>query len=296
MSNLGNIDQTMLIFGGPYSNFAATAAIRARAGELGITAERIICTGDVIAYCGEPVETLDLIRDWGIHVVMGNCEESLANGEDDCGCGFEAESDCSVLAITWYEFTNRRVTTSQRRWMQALPRSIDFAMSATSVRAIHASLTSINEFVFASSARDTRLAQMREAGIDAVIGGHSGIPFGQRIDERHWLNAGVIGMPANDGGKHGWYLLMEPRNDAIDVSWHHLDYDHAASRKTTIAAGMSAYGEALADGLWPSIDVLPEAEARQTGQPLHLSPLRIEPASKTVLPRSVGPAQAGIPQ
>ena len=296
MSNLGNIEETMLIFGGPYSNFAATAAMKARAADLGIAAERIICTGDVIAYCGEPVETLELIRDWGIHVVMGNCEESLAHGEDDCGCGFEAGSDCSVLAIAWYEFANRRVTTSQRRWMQALPRSIDFAMSATSVRAIHASLTSINEFVFASSARDTRLAQMREAGIDAVIGGHSGIPFGQRIDERHWLNAGVIGMPANDGGQYGWYMLMEPRNDAIDVSWHHLDYDHAASRKTTIAAGMSAYGEALADGLWPSIDVLPEAEARQTGQPLHLSPLRIEPASKTVLPRSVGPAQAGIPQ
>jgi len=284
MSNLGSIDGTMLIFGGPYSNFAATAAIKARAEDLGITAERIICTGDVIAYCGEPVETLDLIRDWGIHVVMGNCEESLANGEGDCGCGFEEGSDCSVLAITWYEFANRRVTTSQRRWMQALPRSIDFVMSATSFRAIHASLTSINEFVFASSDRDTRLVQMRDAGIDAVIGGHSGIPFGQRIEEGYWLNAGVIGMPANDGGKHGCYMLMEPRDDAIDVSWHRLDYDHAASRKTTIAAGMSAYGQALVDGLWPSIDVLPEAEARQTGKPLHLPLLRIDSASKTILP------------
>jgi predicted phosphodiesterase len=277
MSNLGNIDETLLVFGGPYSNFAATVAMKARAGDLGIVAERIICTGDVIAYCGEPVETLDLIRDWGIHVVMGNCEESLANGESDCGCGFEEGSDCSLLAVTWYEFANRRVSASQRRWMRALPRSIDFAMSTIRVRAIHASLTSINEFVFASSDRDSRLARIREAGIDAVIGGHSGIPFGQRLEERYWLNAGVIGMPANDGGKHGWYMLMEPRGDAIDVSWHRLDYDHAASRKTTIAAGMPAYGEALADGLWPSIDILPETEARQTGKPLHLPPLHITP-------------------
>ncbi len=123
-----------------------------------------------------------------------------------------------------------------------------------------------------------RLAQTREAGIDAVIAGHSGIPFGQPIEERYWLNAGVIGMPANDGGSHGWYLLLEPRAEGIDVSWHRLDYDHAASRKTTIAAGMSAYGQALADGLWPSIDILPEAEARQTGQPLHLPPLHIDSA------------------
>ena len=286
MSNLGTIEEAMLIFGGPYSNFAATAAMQARAADLGIAAERIICSGDVIAYCGEPVETLELIRDWGIHVVMGNCEESLAHGEDDCGCGFEAGSDCSVLAVTWYEFANRRVTPSQRRWMRDLPRSIDFVMSATSVRAIHASLTSINEFVFASSARDARLGQIREAGIDAVIGGHSGIPFGQRLEERYWLNAGVIGMPANDGGQHGWYMLMKPRDEGIDVSWHRLDYDHASSRKTTIEAGMHAYGQALADGLWPSIDILPEAEARQTGKPLHPPSLYIEPAISQQVARS----------
>jgi len=284
MTDLGNIEETMLIFGGPYSNLAATTAMQARAGDIGIPAERIICTGDVIAYCGEPVETLDLIRDWGIHVVMGNCEESLAHGEPDCGCGFEVDSDCSVLAITWYEYANRRVTNSQRRWMQTLPRNIDFAMSGARMRAIHASLTSINEFVFASSDPDTRLGQMREAGVDAVIGGHSGIPFGQNIEERYWLNAGVIGMPANDAGRHGWYMLLEPRCDGIDVSWHRLDYDHPTSRKTTIEAGMSAYGQALADGLWPNIDILPETEARQTGQPLHLPPLRITP---------VIPAQAG---
>jgi hypothetical protein len=180
------------------------------------------------------------------------------------------------------------VTPSQRRWMRALPRSIDFVMSATSIRAIHASLTSINEFVFASSDPGSRLAQIRAAGIDTVIGGHSGIPFGQSIEERYWLNAGVIGMPANDGGSHGWYMLMQPRDEGIDVSWHRLGYDHEASRKTTIAAGMSAYGEALADGLWPSIDILPETEARQTGKPLHLSHLHIDSSCIPVLPAKAG--------
>ncbi len=290
MSKIGTIEETMLVFGGPYSNYAATAAMQSRAAELGIPAERIICTGDVIAYCGEPVETLDLIRDWGIHVVMGNCEESLANGEDDCGCGFEEGSECSVLAVTWYEFANRRITPSQRSWMRALPRNIDFVMSATRFRTIHASLTSINEFVFASSDTDSRLEQIRAAGVDAVIGGHSGIPFGQSIRECYWLNAGVIGMPANDGGSHGWYMLLQPRDQGIDLSWHRLDYDHVASRKTTIEAGMSAYGQALGDGLWPSIDILPEAEARQTGKPLILPPLRVTPSDLSVTSTVAGQA------
>ena len=46
------IDETMLIFGGPYSNYAASVAMQNCATELGIPAERVICTGDIIAYCG----------------------------------------------------------------------------------------------------------------------------------------------------------------------------------------------------------------------------------------------------
>jgi predicted phosphodiesterase len=278
MTETQKFDDRLLIFGGPYSNHAATLAMQSRALELGISPSRVICTGDVIAYCAEPVETLDLIRDWGIQVVMGNCEEALANGEADCGCGFEADSECSLLAVTWYEYANRRVSVAHRRWMQALPRSIDFVMAETRFRVVHASMSSINEFVFASSDHDPHLAQVQDAGIDVVIGGHSGIPFGRDIGERYWLNAGVIGMPANDGGSHGWYLLLEPRDRGIDASWHRLDYDHGASRESTNVAGMHAYGDALSTGLWPSVDILPEAEAQQTGQPLNLPPLHIEPS------------------
>ena len=287
MSNLGSIDSSLLVFGGPYSNYAATAAMKARAQQLGIAPDRVICTGDVIAYCAQPAETLDLVRDWGIQVVMGNCEESLANGEEDCGCGFEEGSDCSVLAVTWYDFANRRVTSGQRRWMRDLPRSIDFGMSNVSVRLVHGSLTSINEFVFASQQPRERLAQMRDAGLDVVVGGHCGIPVAQRMDERYWLNAGVIGMPANDGGRHGWYMLMQPSETGIDVSWHRLDYDYRESSRTTVEIGMSAYGRTLVDGLWPNTDILPEVETRATGRALDLPPLRIEAETAVAAAKAV---------
>ncbi|MCP4979386.1 MAG: metallophosphoesterase family protein [Gammaproteobacteria bacterium] len=273
MAELGEFSTTVLVFGGPYSNLEATSAMRVRAADLGITTERIICTGDIVAYCAEPGETIDLIRNWGIHVVMGNCEEALAFSEPDCGCGFEMDSSCSTLAITWYEYANRRVDATQRAWMSGLPRSIEFVIGGVLFKTIHASLTSINEFVFPSSDASRKLTQISEAGVDAIIGGHSGIPFGQRVDNSLWLNAGVIGMPANDGGKHGWYMLIDPIEDGLEISWHRLDYDHAASRQSTIAAGMVEYGRALGDGLWPSIDILPETEARQSGQPLNLPPI-----------------------
>ena len=49
----------------------------------------------------------------------------------------------------------------------------------------------------------------------------------------------------------------------------------ALVQQSTIAAGMQEYGQALGSGLWPNIEILPETEARQTGQPLTLPPLRI---------------------
>ena len=279
MSDLGNINDRLLIFGGPYSNLAATTAMQQRARELGLLPSQVICTGDVVAYCAEPGETVDLIRDWGIPVVMGNCEESLAFGEDDCGCGFEPGSECSVLAVTWYDYANRRMNAEQRRWMQGLPRSIDFQMAGRDFRIVHGSLDSINEFVFASGDSDQRLARIRQESVDVVIGGHSGIPFGQQLEDCYWLNAGVIGMPANDGSSHGWYLMLEPTGNGVEVSWHQLSYDYRKSRETTIAAGMTSYGEALASGHWPSIDILPPAEAGMTGRALQLDPLRISAAS-----------------
>ena len=55
------VDGPILIFGGPYSNLAATAAVLSEAKRLDIARERTICTGDLTAYCGDPAVTIDLI-------------------------------------------------------------------------------------------------------------------------------------------------------------------------------------------------------------------------------------------
>ena len=64
----------LLVFGGPYYNLQATIAMRVEAERLGIPACNVVCTGDVVAYAAAPEQTVQLIRDWGIAVVAGNCE------------------------------------------------------------------------------------------------------------------------------------------------------------------------------------------------------------------------------
>jgi len=264
----------ILLFGGPYSNLQATLALKARATELDIPPRRIICTGDVVAYCADPVATLELIRDWGVHVVMGNCEESLAANRPDCGCGFEEGTTCSLLSTDWYNFARRQVSVEQQDWMSTLPRRIDFSWQGKSFAVIHAAVDSINQFIFPSTPDPVKLRQLELAGTDVVICGHSGVPFGQRLEGRYWLNAGAIGMPANDGTRDGWYLLLAPETRGFQASWHRLSYaaERAVStmQRNQLTGG---YHETLFSGLWPSHDVLPEAERQQQGIALSPPPL-----------------------
>jgi hypothetical protein len=105
-----SLEPPVLVFGGPYSNLRAVSALRQRADELGIPPSHSICTGDVVAYCAEPEETTAAIRDWGCHVIAGNCEEQLAAAAEDCACGFEEGSECNRLAKGWYPFANARMS------------------------------------------------------------------------------------------------------------------------------------------------------------------------------------------
>lgn len=276
LKELGILQGPLLIFGGPYSNYAATKAIRDIAEHLDIPNTHIICTGDLVAYCAEPEQTVDLIRNWGCHVVMGNCEESLAENANDCGCGFEANSSCSLLSAEWYRYSQSHTSESHKRWMATLPKKISFVHSGKRFLVVHGSTNSINEFVFNSSSPEDKNQQLRQNAVDVIIGGHCGIPFGQELEQGAWLNAGVIGMPANDGTQTGWYMLISPEQGQLKISWHRLEYDFENTVKAMEELELCRpYSLSLSEGLWPSIDILPEEEAGQTGKRLQLNPLII---------------------
>src|SRR5262245_49963123 len=114
MTDLAELRAPTLVFGGPYGNVRALAALRLRADRLGIPAARCVCTGDVVAYCGEPEETAAAMRAWGCHLIAGNCERQLAAGSADCACGFEEGSACDRLAKDWYRFADRRISPESR--------------------------------------------------------------------------------------------------------------------------------------------------------------------------------------
>ena len=271
--DLDQLSAPLMIFGGPYSNLEATRAMRRIAAERGIPAQQCICTGDLVAYCADPVETVREIRDWGLPIVMGNCEESLAEGAADCGCGFDQRSSCDILSGEWFSYAGALVDDDIRRWMAQLPRRLVFTFNGLRLAAIHGGVVQINRFLFASRSEAVFQQELERLDVDVVLAGHSGIPFTRQIGAHLWHNAGVIGMPANDGTQQTWYSLLESAAPGeLRISHHRLNYDAAAAAQKMRSASLTGgYERALESGLWPSLDVLPEQEKSATGRALNFA-------------------------
>ena len=272
--------QAWLIFGGAYGNLEATRALFAAADELNIGGDHIICTGDVAAYCADPNAVVDLIRARNIAVVMGNCEESLGLGRDDCGCGFEQGSACLELSQNWHAFNSAQLTQENRTWMAALARRIVVQIGGFTVAVIHGGVGEIAKFIFASSPDETFHQEFGRANCDIIVAGHSGLPFTRSWPHRLWHNAGVIGMPANDATPRTWFSVLTPEPGGLTIDHLELTYDYSDTAKKMIAQRLPAgYAECLNTGLWPSRDVLPEGEKRQTGRPLSYARLHWTPSN-----------------
>nr|WP_253931367.1 arsenosugar biosynthesis-associated peroxidase-like protein [Lewinella sp. W8] len=281
----------VLVFGGAYSNLEALRAVRAVAEARGIPPGNVLCTGDTPGYCAEPAECLDLLAQWGCHAIAGNVETNLVNGTDDCGCGFGDGSRCDMFAKLWYDYAQRNVTPENLTFMAELPDQLRFTYGGKSVTVLHGSPQNQSEFVWRSTPVNEKLDFCVTAGAEVIIGGHCGLPFAHRLDAEHlWLNAGVIGMPANDGTPRTWYLILDD-TDGFDYSFHPLEYDHRSAKAKMIYDRRLpvSYAATLTTGIWDNTEIMPPAETAREGIPLDPQQLKAA-ANDPAAPNGIAPA------
>ncbi len=269
-------ESPILVFGGPYSNLQATQALRLAAEDLNIEPSHCICTGDAIAYCAQPNETIDELRDWGINLIAGNCEQAIVQDALDCGCGFEQGSTCDALSAQWFEFSKHHISFENRQWLATLPGSLRFQFYGLAGLVFHGSPKQTNQFLFPSSLEEEFEQAVNQESARLLLGGHSGLPFTRQLNSGAiWHNAGAIGMPANDGSKNTWYSIISQSGSKLVIETRALHYPFAQAAQKMRELGLdNGYCQALESGLWPSIDVLPKEDARRAGEAL--SPLRTE--------------------
>jgi predicted phosphodiesterase len=270
--NLGRKSGKMLFFGGVYSNLQALQSLIKLAENEGIPPENCICNGDIIGYCGQPQETLDIFKDWGAHSILGNVEIQLRDDQEDCGCDFTTGSRCDGFSEIWYAFAKANLHTTTKQYFKSLPDHIIFEYAGKKIGVVHGSYNHVSQFVFKSTNWKEKQSSLDALQADVIIAGHSGLPFADQKDDQTWLNPGVIGMPANDGKSTTWAMILD---DAQDFAYQHLplsyDYETAVDQMKKNALPME-YALTLKTGLWDNMEILPAAEKEQQGKEIALDP------------------------
>jgi len=258
VNDLGELDGDVLLFGGPYSNLQASEALLDVANTMAIPAQNRICTGDMVAYCANPVETLALWRGQCM-LVAGNCERQLGADAVDCGCGFEAGSACDLLSRDWYPFASAALSGDDRAFLAAAPDIVVFSHMGKRYGVIHGGLRQVARYLWSTSAEGEFLSEIsaiRQAtgAVDCVVAGHCGMAFQANFDGIDWVNAGAIGMPPHDGDPATRYAVLS--DDGIRIG--RLSYDYRAAQTAMQRAGLvQGYEKSLTSGYWPSEDILP---------------------------------------
>lgn len=252
--DFGHFDGPVVLFGGPYSNLAALQALGGM-----LEGRPAICTGDIVGYCAEAVETVQEMQRLGCMSIAGNCERQIALGEADCGCGFEDGSACDLLSKGWYSHALKTCDAATVHWLDGLPELGSFTQQGQRYAVIHGGVDDISRFIWPDSPtalfeEEIAAIEAKIGKIDGVVAGHSGIAFHRQIGGHQWINAGVIGMPPHDGRPQTRFAVL----DQGDAVIHRLSYDTEKTVRAMEEAGLTqGYHGALTSGVWPSEDVLP---------------------------------------
>jgi predicted phosphodiesterase len=247
--------------GGIYSNYHALVAALDDIRRRGV--ERIYFLGDLGAFGPYPDRVPELLIERGIEGIQGNYEESLSSGATDCHCGYTDPRDNHYAQIS-YDYTAQNTSERYKRWMGTLPREIRFVAGDRRFLLVHGSPRRINEFLWKSSSPRPFLEKLlRDHEADVIVCTHTGLHWHQPLDgNRHVINAGVLGRPANDGTTNVWYTLVSATGSDVDVEFIPVHYDHERLAEEMCAESLpSEFIETVLTGWWTTcLEVLPPKE------------------------------------
>ncbi len=272
IADLGTLSGPVVAYGGAHANLAALGALLRDLGRAGVPGQRVICTGNIGGIGAQTTACIAATRAYGHQIIAGNIERQLAVGAAESGFGFAPGSVSRRLAATWWRHTDAAVDATTRDWLEDLPDIAVFAHEGRRYAVVHGGASSTARYFWPSTpsedfAREIEAIAATAGPVDGVIAGHCGLAFERDIGGVHWINAGMIGQPPNDGRRGGRYVRL----DADGARILRLDYDPAPAFAAMVSAGLTqGWDLSLMTGFWPTEDMLPEEMRRTVAAPRRL--------------------------
>ena len=249
------------LFGGVYNNHLALDQLLRDCDSRRIDA--IFCLGDMGGFGPSPDRSFPHLRNGRIQSIAGNYDISLAQGKEDCGCGYTDPRDNHFAQIS-YEYTFKNTSAENKSWLGGLPPSLRFSLGPFRVELCHGSPRQTNEFLWASTSPNHLLSKfLDDHDSDVICCTHTGIKWHRLLTgRRHFFNVGVIGRPENDGATNVWYTILEHRGDELKWEFRPLLYDHEALAQEMEQEGLpEPFITTTRTGWWTTcLEIMPAKE------------------------------------
>ena len=249
------------LFGGVYNNYLALEALLDKCRRQ--RTEAIFCLGDIGGFGPHPDRCFPLLRNGNILNLAGNYDVSLAQGNQDCGCGYTDPRDNHFAQIS-YNYTFAKTSAENKAWLDTLPASIRLKVGSRTVALCHGSPRRTNEFLWESTSPDHLLEKfLRDWNCDALVCTHTGIKWRRKLPRGgDVINTGVIGRPENDGQTHVWYSTLEDTPAGLHCEFYPLIYDYRRlADEMRLEKLPSEFIETVVSGWWTTcLEVLPGKE------------------------------------
>ena len=230
------------VFADIHANFRALEAVLADAQALRPDAFWI--AGDVVNRGPRPLDCLNLVlehqRSEGWAIVRGNHEDYvLTEAAPPPG-----RPDWLTQVCEHSAWTCARLGT-QLETLRSWPAQMEWtAGPGGHLLCVHASMQGIRVGLY-ENMEDDELHALILPAPDALVAGHTHVPFVRRVNRHLVVNAGAVGMPF-DGDPRASYALLEWNGHQWQARIRRVAYDRSAADRDFRDTGYLEEGGALA--------------------------------------------------
>jgi putative phosphoesterase len=217
---------TIALFGDVHGNHVATAAVLA---DIDTRApDHLVCLGDLVGYGAFPNETIDLVRQRDIPVIMGNYDDGIGFERGDCGCAYKDadEKANGERSVAW---TTKAVTAGNKAWLCGLLPDYRLMVHGVRIRVVHGSPRRINEYLFEDRDPASLARIAANADCDVLVFGHTHVPWARTVNDVLFVNAGSAGKPKDGDPRACWAMLHITGTGDVTVAYHRVEYDIATA-------------------------------------------------------------------
>ncbi len=219
-----------------HANLEALNSVIKDAQDNGVA--RFICLGDIVGYNANPSECIDIIRNLGCQVVMGN--------HDSYTTSPEIPTEVNGRARESLEWTRAQISEKQHQWLAALP----MHRKVGTFEIIHASLHEQDAWNYVTDAYEAILhLQLQQCQVCFYGHTHRPMYFTTKArktfkdfdtieledNHKYYINVGSVGQPRGEDNR-AQYVIYDTTKKTITL--HRAEYDIQLTCKKIREAGL----------------------------------------------------------